>query len=58
MERNCCKYTDIERRIILKTGRESVDRTDLAQDRNRWLVIVKIIMKLQVPQNAGNLMTT
>jgi hypothetical protein len=28
---------------------------DLAQDRDRWQVLVNAGMKLRVPQNAGNL---
>jgi hypothetical protein len=34
-----------------------MDWINLAQDRDRWLSLVNAIMKLQVPQNAGNFLT-
>jgi len=30
---------------------------DLAEDRNRWWVLVNAVMKLRVPLNAGNFLT-
>ena len=32
-----------------------MDWIKLAQDRDRWWVLVNAVMNLQVPQNAGNL---
>ena len=34
-----------------------MDWIDLAQDRNRWAVLVNAVMNLRVPQNAGNFLT-
>jgi len=31
---------------------------DLAQDTDRWQVLVNVVMNLQVPQNAGNFLTS
>jgi len=35
-----------------------MDWIDLAMDRDRWRVLVNAIMNLQIPQNAGNLLTS
>jgi hypothetical protein len=34
-----------------------MDRIDLAQDRDRWQVLLNEAMNLQVPQNAENFLT-
>jgi hypothetical protein len=31
---------------------------DLAQDTDRWQVFVNVVMNFQVPQNAGNFLTS
>jgi len=35
-----------------------MDSTDLAQDRDRWRALVNVVMKLRVPYNAGNFLTS
>jgi len=35
-----------------------MDWIDLAQDRDRWQAFLKAVMNLQIPQNAGNFLTS
>jgi hypothetical protein len=37
---------------------EDVDWMHLAQDSDQWLAVVNTVMNLQVPQNAGNFLTS
>ena len=39
-------------------GGGRTDWIDPAQDRHRWLALVNAVMNLQVPQNAGNFLTS
>ena len=39
-------------------GGRGMDSIDLAQDSERWRVLVKAAMNLRVPQNAGNFLTS
>jgi hypothetical protein len=39
---------------LLEIGLSVVDWISLAQDRYRWRALVKAVMNLRVPQNAGN----
>ena len=36
---------------------KSVEGTDLTQDKDKWLDLVKVVMSLRVPHNARNLLT-
>jgi hypothetical protein len=35
-----------------------MDWIDVAQDMDRWRVVVSAVMNLRVPQNAGNFLTS
>jgi hypothetical protein len=39
---------------LQKVGCRGMDWIDLAQDRDRWQVVVKAVMNLRFPLNAGN----
>jgi len=41
-----------------EVGCEVMDWIDLAQDRDRWRALVKAVMNLRVPYNAGNFLTS
>jgi hypothetical protein len=43
---------------LQEVGCESVDWIDVAQDRDRWRALVKAVVNLRVPYNAGNLLTS
>jgi hypothetical protein len=41
-----------------EVGRRGMDWIELAEDRDRWQAIVNAAMKLRVPKNAGNFLTS
>jgi hypothetical protein len=41
-----------------EVGYEGMDWNELAQDRDRWRALVNEVTNLQVPQNAGNFLTS
>ena len=41
-----------------EVGYEGMDWIDLAQERDGWRALVNAVMKLRVPQNAGNYLPT
>jgi hypothetical protein len=44
--------------FLKEIGREGVDWIHVAQDRGQWRACVKTIMNLQIPERAGNFLTS
>jgi len=49
---------NIKLRWIFRKWDGGVDWIDLAQDRDRWLVLGNAVMNLRFPQNSGNVLTS
>ena len=62
MEQDNLKDLGVDVRIILKWIFEKWDVDmnwiDLAEYRDRWRAVVNAVMNLQVPENAGNFLTS
>jgi hypothetical protein len=43
---------------LKETGCEDVEDHQLIQDRVQWCVFMHMVMKLRVPENAGNFFTS
>ena len=43
---------------LQEVGWVGMDWIDLAQDRDRWRALMKAVMNLRVPYNAGNFLTS
>jgi hypothetical protein len=43
---------------LQEVGCGGMDWIEQAQERNRWWALVNAVMNLQVPQNAGNFLTS
>jgi len=43
---------------LQEVGCGGMDWIDLAQDRERWQALANAVVKLQVPYNAGNFLTS
>jgi hypothetical protein len=42
---------------LKNTGWDSVGWIDLAQDRDKYWIVLNMVMNLQIPQNAGHVLT-
>jgi len=52
------RWVDTIKMDLSEVGCEEMDWIDLAQDRDRRQELVSAVMNLQVPQNAGNFLTS
>jgi len=43
---------------LQEVGCGGTDWIDVAQNKDRWRALVNAVMKLQVPKNVGNFLTT
>jgi len=51
------RWEDNIKMDLMEVGCWDVDWIELAQDRNRWRVLVKGVVNLRVPKNAGSFLT-
>jgi hypothetical protein len=54
----CTWGEDNTKMDLQKLGWGGMDWIDVAEDRDRWWVLVSAVMNLWVPQNAGNFLTS
>ena len=52
------RWEDNIKMDLQEVGCGGMDWIKLAQDRDRWWVLVNVVMNLRVPQNAGNFWTS
>jgi len=53
-----CRWEDNIKIDYQEVGCGGTDWIDLAQDKDRWQTLVNAVMKLQVPKNVENILTT
>ena len=53
-----CRREDDIKKDLQELGCWDVDWIELAEDRDTWRAIVNAIMNIQVPQNAGDFLTS
>ena len=51
-------WKKIFKSILKEVGWGGTDWIDLAQERERWWVLLNLVARLRVPQNVGNFFTT
>ena len=52
------RWEDNIKMDLQEVGCGGMDWIELAQDRDRWWVLVNVVMNLRVPQNVGNFWTS
>ena len=52
-----CRWEDNIKMDLQEVGCWGMDWIELAQNRDRWRALVNVVMKLRVPQNAGDSLT-
>jgi hypothetical protein len=52
------RWEDNIKMDLQKVGCGGMEWIELNQDRNRWRVVVNAVMKLRVPKNLGNFLTS
>jgi hypothetical protein len=52
-----CRWVENINMGLRKTGWGSMDRIDLAQDRDQWRALVNTAMDFRVPQNVGKFLS-
>jgi hypothetical protein len=52
------RWEDNIKMYLQEVGCESMDWIELTQDRDRWWALVKAVMNVWVPKNAGNFLTS
>ena len=51
------RWEDNIKMDLQEVGCGSMDWNELAQDRDRWQALLKVVMNLRVPKNVGNFLT-
>ena len=52
------RWEDNIKMDLQEVGCRVMDWIEMAQDRDRWRALVNVVMKIRVPQNAGNFLTS
>jgi hypothetical protein len=52
------RWEDNMKMDLQEVGWGGMDWIDMAWDRDRWRAVMSAVMNLQVPQNAGNFLTS
>jgi hypothetical protein len=52
------RWVDNIKMDLREIGWNGMDWIDLAQDRDRWRALVKTVMNLRVPENAGKFLSS
>ena len=52
------RWEDNIKMDLQEVGCGVMDWIEMAQDRDRWRALVNVVMKIRVPQNAGNFLTS